>query len=436
MKNASTEPCLVNTRAAKTYRINIVTGKGGGGHYATYHAIRAVLAAREVAEKTSSAPVSYRFQITDMDDIMAQMTQTKESINLYKWLGSSVSDIYNSMLKRGWTWLWPVQMRLNKLLVKLNSDFAVDYFKQYWQQQQPDIVVSVVTMCNKVLWKALDETLPGTPYVTVMIDFADEPPGFWIEPDTDSYIVCGKQRAVEQANSLGVNPERIVATSGMVIHPRFRQSRDPVEPLRADFGLAEHCLTGLVMFGGNGADVMMDIAQKLSVFGDRLQLIFLCGHNLPLKAALQALPGRQRRLVVGFTAEVPDYMHLADFFIGKPGPGSLSEALAMNLPVITERNFSTLIHERYNATWIEQEQMGIVLRSFAQIERAVETFLDPEIFEQYRQRAIAHSNDAVEEVADLIQALLSQTASGKAKTRPVAEVVSTDESQALAEPVR
>ena len=42
--------------------------------------------------------------------------------------------------------------------------------------------------------------------------------------------------------------------------------------------------------------------------------------------------------VEGFTAEMPYYMQLSDFFIGKPGPGSISEAIAMRLPVIVESN--------------------------------------------------------------------------------------------------
>ena len=42
-------------------------------------------------------------------------------------------------------------------------------------------------------------------------------------------------------------------------------------------------------------------------------------------------------------------MRLSDFFIGKPGPGSISEAVAMKLPVIVESNAWTLPQERYNA---------------------------------------------------------------------------------------
>ena len=68
---------------------------------------------------------------------------------------------------------------------------------------------------------------------------------------------------------------------------------------------------------------------------------------------------------VGFTQEIPYYMKLADFFIGKPGPGSISEALVMGLPVIVERNAWTMVQERFNTDWIAQNGFGVVLPSIA-----------------------------------------------------------------------
>ena len=62
--------------------------------------------------------------------------------------------------------------------------------------------------------------------------------------------------------------------------------------------------------------------------------------------------------VEGFTKEVPRYMQLADYFIGKPGPGSVSEALAMKLPVIVESNAWTLPQERYNGEWVRERASG------------------------------------------------------------------------------
>ncbi|NJM95808.1 MAG: hypothetical protein HC800_00055 [Phormidesmis sp. RL_2_1] len=119
--------------------INVVTGKGGGGHYATYQALRAVLTERQHQPQRRPYVFSYQFQVTDMDDIMAQMSQSKESLNAYQWLGSSVSELYNTMLKRGWTWLWPLQMNLNKLLVKLNTFLR-------W------IILSAIGNSNSLIW--------------------------------------------------------------------------------------------------------------------------------------------------------------------------------------------------------------------------------------------------------------------------------------------
>ena len=48
---------------------------------------------------------------------------------------------------------------------------------------------------------------------------------------------------------------------------------------------------------------------------------------------------------------------LVDFFIAKPGPGSISEALVMGLALIVERNSWTLVQERFNTEWIVRKQL-------------------------------------------------------------------------------
>jgi hypothetical protein len=100
-------------------------------------------------------------------------------------------------------------------------------------------------------------------------------------------------------------------------------------------------------------------------------------------------------------------MELADFFIGKPGPGCISEALAKRLPVIVQRNAWTMAHERYNADWVEQMGVGVVVRNFTtELAGAVQTMLAAGNYQRFRARAAAMNNSAVYEIPDLLAGIL------------------------------
>ena len=105
-------------------------------------------------------------------------------------------------------------------------------------------------------------------------------------------------------------------------------------------------------------------------------------------------------------------MHLSDFFIGKPGPGSLSEAVAMQLPVITECNSWTLPQERYNADWIQEKEIGQVVRSFKQIEPAVRNLLVPATLARYKHNTAAMPNQAVFEIPGILDKILNHCTAG------------------------
>jgi 1,2-diacylglycerol 3-beta-galactosyltransferase len=148
---------------------------------------------------------------------------------------------------------------------------------------------------------------------------------------------------------------------------------------------------------------MVDITKKLNEAGSGVQLILICGHNQKLATKLKSLQTRKPLAVVGFAQNVEYYMALADFFIGKPGPGSISEALQFHLPVIVECNSRTLPQERYNAEWVTENGYGIVVPSFKRIGPAVERLLQSSIFDQFRQKANEYSNRALHEVPAILE---------------------------------
>ena len=148
---------------------------------------------------------------------------------------------------------------------------------------------------------------------------------------------------------------------------------------------------------------MVDIAKRLDQIDPELQLILICGHNQKLAAELNALRTRRRMRIEGFTSNVEYFMALADFFIGKPGPGSISEALQFHLPVIVERNRRTLPQERYNTEWVAENAFGIVLSSFREIAPAVEQLLCGPTLDKFRGNTAAYANRALFEVPAILE---------------------------------
>jgi 1,2-diacylglycerol 3-beta-galactosyltransferase len=194
----------------------------------------------------------------------------------------------------------------------------------------------------------------------------------------------------------------------MILNPRFYEiaplSAEERGEARARLGFDPAKPVGLVLFGGEGSAVMREIARLLP---DR-QLLLICGKNTKLRAKLQTLPHAAPMFVEGFTKEVPRYMQLADYFVGKPGPGSISEAVAMRLPVIVELNAWTLPQERYNAQWVREMGVGIVLSNFRGIARAVEELLEPAAYGRCREATERLENRAVFEIPGILERIAKQ----------------------------
>ena len=80
----------------------------------------------------------------------------------------------------------------------------------------------------------------------------------------------------------------------------------------------------------------------------------------------------------------------------------------MKLPVILERNAFTLPQERYNAEWVEERKVGVVLNNFRSIADAASRLIEPATLRQYRANAAAIENRAVYEIPDILSQILTR----------------------------
>jgi UDP-N-acetylglucosamine:LPS N-acetylglucosamine transferase len=313
----------------------------------------------------------------------------------------------------------PISVPIFKLQIRLLHRVWLYRLRQYWREQQPDLVVSLMPLVNRVLCESLQLERPDTPFVTSITDFADCPPHFWIETQ-EQFLICPSQRAIQQAKAVGYPDEKLFQTSGVVIHPRFNQpvalnaansDRSDRQIERQRLGLHPDLPTGLITFGSHGSKEMIEIADRLEQSALNLQLIFICGRNQDLAKELRQRPSRFPQFVEGFTSEIPFYMHLADFFIGKPGSVGISEAIAMKLPVITECHpVMTLFQERASADWLAENEFGLVVRQLRDVPDAVAQLIQPETFSHYRANVEAYQNQAVFEVVRCLENILETAA--------------------------
>jgi hypothetical protein len=266
--------------------LELVFFDAGGGHRS---------AANALCEVVRREQRPWEMQMMNLQELLDEMDVFR------KVTGIRLQDLYNLMLRRGWTLGSGALMQCMHGVIRVLHSTQVKLLSEYWRTRQPDMVVSVIPNFNRALFGAMQRVMPRVPLVTILTDMADYPPHFWIERQPQ-YLICGTEHAYRQAMELGHSPERVFRTSGMILNPKYYE---PVAvdrgPDRAALGLDPERPTAFMMFGGEGSPAMLDIARRLDASGLDLQIIAVCGKSKKLEAAMRAMPRRIAMHVEGFT---------------------------------------------------------------------------------------------------------------------------------------
>lgn len=401
--------------AART--IEIFYFDAGGGHRNAMHALSRLIATQH--PEWQVVPVDLQQLLEPIDPVnrlTRRLTGSLQRLLIpvapnFQMASWQAQDIYNTALKRGTTRGLGAILPILQGFVRRYSQEIEQILVDRWRDPKtprPDLVLSVIPNFNRVMFCALRAFASDIPYATVITDMVDYPPHFWME-DQDQVMICGTPKAAKQARATGFYADnRIFEVSGMILKESFYRAPGTDGPTLARLGLTPGKPTALIMFGGNGSfRATQTILGQFEKARLNVQSIVMCGNNRNL---LESLKGRRGCHAVGFVDNVADYMRIADFFIGKPGPGSLSEAVHMGCPVIIERNASTLPQERANVEWVRDNGIGIVVRSFRKdIATAGERMLRD--LDRYKANIDANipDNRAVFEIVDVLDGILSRT---------------------------
>lgn len=195
----------------------------------------------------------------------------------------------------------------------------------YIENYEPHAVISTYPVAGGVV-SSIKTEKPMISAIAIT-DFGTH--NAWLHPSADLYFVACKE-AREDLVVRGIPWDRVVV-SGIPVHEKFNTELERLD-VRRELGLAERFTVLTTPAAGSVGDVR-DIANQLASAG--IQVASVTGHNARLKRRMDTLEKKAPLVrVFGFTEEMHKMMKSSDVLVGKAGGLTVSESLAMGLPLI------------------------------------------------------------------------------------------------------
>jgi len=186
----------------------------------------------------------------------------------------------------------------------------------------------------------------------------------WIAPNIDLYFTA-TQEVKSSLMYYGVTPEKIVV-SGIPVHPKFSQPKDRGRLLRKH-DMMEGSPIILISAGSFGITPLEQVIDELGVIMAEFQLMVVCGKNADLEKELLEKQKTQPRLkkVFGFVDFMDELMVMSDLLVTKPGGITVSESLAVGLPMVFIEPIPG--QEEANADYVVEQGAAVRARSVSSL---------------------------------------------------------------------
>lgn len=332
----------VMPQARRKPRIGFVVCEAGGGHKA---------AARALTEALHQAyPETYDTVTVCVEDMIGPAGRM---------FGTFYSGSYNLALQGGHYWLEPVIYKALSASRKSFLPFGIAPFREALAKLDLDFIVMLIHGSHEVLAIAMERD-GHIPNMTVVTDAVSLRPS-WVHPNCDE-VVVSTEDARKTVEKLGISPDKIKLI-GHPLDPAFAQAPKPRAELRRRYFLQPDRFTIMMMMGGTGGRNIYRFSKTLVKSGLPVQIIACCGtdkwlyHNMSSLAANAPIPIKH----FAYTKDISNLMAMSDLLITKPGPGTIMEALARDLPMVIDNSNYTMWQEVGNVEFVRRYNLGRVI---------------------------------------------------------------------------
>ncbi len=243
----------------------------------------------------------------------------------------------------------PAAEALRRAVDRLNSRPLVKFVGEF----APDVICHTHFLPAEIVARERRKGRLRAPHAVVVTDF--DVHRFWLCPGVDRYFVAREDNRVH-LQALGEPPDRVRVT-GIPIHPSFAEPVD-LAALRRKHGSPRD---GRSCWSWPAASGWARWSAWWWRWPRRLPAL----RSWRSRGETRAFAGRMERAVagassvrvLGFTAEIHEWMALARLVVTKPGGLTTSEALAMGLPLVIANAIPG--QETRNATMLYEEGAAV-----------------------------------------------------------------------------
>lgn len=367
-------------------RVMILTAGYGDGHYQVSHTLQ-----RRFLYKGNE-----NVQIVDL---MKEAHPMLNTITRKLYHSSNLTSQYGLDFY-GWSYYATRDAKPSGSLCKYFNILGKRKLNELIHAGKPDLII------NTFPFGAAVETgrRLSIPVCTVITDYTLH--GRWIHPEMDRYYVAAEEMKAEMIEKKALTPQQIKVT-GIPVRAAFNKGNKLRSRFKAAFKPFKDLI--LIFAGHYGGHQQAEELARILLASGNCQVAFVCGRNERMEQKLDTIfAGHPDVQVFGYVSHIEELMALASCVVTKAGGITLSEALALSLPVFIYRPFSG--QEKENAKYFAEQGMAQIALSVRELGKQITSFLaSPEALAAMKKR-MSHlfHGDAAELIVEDITEMVNQ----------------------------
>lgn len=249
----------------------------------------------------------------------------------------------------------------DKKVIELYRNFGFNKLKQICMEFKPNVIINTFPILASL--KVKNENGDNIPVFNIVTDFYVHK--LWLSKEIDKFYIATNELQ-DEIKKMNIPLEKVVV-SGIPIRDAFEEM-DNISKLYKKYNFKKSKKIILINSGAFG--VLKDIKKvcvEICLHKD-VQVAVVCGNNETLKSNLDELvndEGLNNLKVFGFVDKIDELYKISYCMITKGGGITLSESLAVQLPLIIIKPIPG--QEKENALYFEKKGAAIIANNTYQL---------------------------------------------------------------------